>query len=400
MDRVELFILNNNNQTHHPLNESLGEIQNFIPFIYTFTIVLTTVLVLSLFFNFLSIISIFSYKKFTPINVLVLNLALADIIYTIGIPLFIAQMYHKNWPYGKLGCRLFIFADFIGIIVSVNTVAALSVERYIEIADTKKRIEVYSNKFKLLTVWVFMFIVWSMAIIFSMPMIMSIQLDTFFGTTTCHSKWSDILIELFFSFKFLFIFLIPYAVIIISSIKLLIFLHKWRASILSRKSLSKIETVYSQISPLNTSNLDTSSRRKGSISPNCLDLRRYIRIFIHLKDLMGLDKCFPNKSIRSSAVLTQVDRNPTYLQSDLVRYKASRLVMVIVILFLVQWSPLWIFQLVTLFSKEPIKNIQLINLFISTLSYSNTVANPTLFIFFTLNFKKYLNNFFNKNVVR
>lgn len=73
-----------------------------------------------------------------------------------------------------------------------------------------------------------------------------------------------------------------------------------------------------------------------------------------------------------------------------IRRKAIRLVLVIIILFLIQWSPFWIFQISMLFTTSLYENIYLINMLVSTLSYSNTVANPALYMLLTYNFKKYI----------
>lgn len=81
-----------------------------------------------------------------------------------------------------------------------------------------------------------------------------------------------------------------------------------------------------------------------------------------------------------------------------VRQKASCLVLIIIVLFLFQWSPLCVFQLVIIFSNDlNIPNIQLVNLLVSTLSYSNTIANPILYMLLTYNFKLYFKKSFNYN---
>ncbi len=80
-----------------------------------------------------------------------------------------------------------------------------------------------------------------------------------------------------------------------------------------------------------------------------------------------------------------------------VRHKAVCLVLAIVLVFLVQWSPLWFFQFYQMFATHHIENVQLVNMIISTLSYSNTVANPILYMLLTYNFKQYVRkNLFNK----
>jgi hypothetical protein len=452
-------------------NQSI-EYDQLIPVIYTFSTINMVIFASSLIFNTLSVISILSFKKLTPINILVLNLAIADFIYTLGIPLFLAQMFHHNWPYGITGCRMFIFTDFIGIIVSVNTVAALSVERYIEIADTKKRLEIYSNKYKILTVSLCMLFVWTIAIAVSTLMILNMRLDISDSGEKCDTIWSDLILELFFSIKFLFIFLLPYVVIIVSSFKLLMFLHKWRSSRLERQSIKlKSQPLYTEIShhldvstaiptsssymsgsnyelsnslTINEYKLDhhhhhhhnhhhhnhhhhhhinnTFNNNNNNNNPNLLSPLKHNEqnslsnecslahtnnhrehnnklkpqnlqqtscsfkyILDCLNDLFGFNKCC---SFNSNCSKFKSCFEYSQHQTDSIRFKASRLVLAIVVLFLIQWSPLWIFQLVTLFSKEPIKNIQLINLLISTLSYSNTVANPVMYMLITYNFKQ------------
>jgi hypothetical protein len=90
------------------------------------------------------------------------------------------------------------------------------------------------------------------------------------------------------------------------------------------------------------------------------------------------------------AARTRRTKRKNYMSS--VRRKAVRLVLSIVFVFILQWSPLWIFQFILNFSNSNIKNVQIINISTSTLSYTNTVANPILYILLTSNFKQYLKN--------
>lgn len=69
---------------------------------------------------------------------------------------------------------------------------ALSLERWLEIADSKKRLDKYSQKFKVACALLYILIVWLVSLFFSLPMILSFKegfsLD---GSFVCDSKWDD-----------------------------------------------------------------------------------------------------------------------------------------------------------------------------------------------------------------
>ena len=121
-------------------------------FIYPFTVFLMAICLLSLVLNLISIASVLTARAFTTINLLIVNLALADFIYSLGIPMFITQTFSKSWRFGVIGCKLFIFTEFFGICVGILSVMALSVERYLMIASKKNKAEQLSDKFNRLLI--------------------------------------------------------------------------------------------------------------------------------------------------------------------------------------------------------------------------------------------------------
>lgn len=183
----------NNNGTE--LNSSFGDefVDQLDASIVTFNIILSLIFSFGLIFNILSILSIITAKAFTPINLLIINLALADITYTLGIPFFISQMFNYDWPFGVTGCRLFIFTEFSGIIVGIFTVAALSVERFLDVTDSKNRLEKISINLKLAFIIIYSILIWILAACFSLPIIFSIKLTR----SGCHSDWQDSTLRLF-----------------------------------------------------------------------------------------------------------------------------------------------------------------------------------------------------------
>ena len=187
---------------------------------------LKLVFILSILLNTTTIISILMMKSFNQINLMIFNLALSDLVHTTSIPVFIKQTIEDKYIVSVLGCRLFFLVDFIGMSVSAFTVAALSIERYLVVCDDKKRIEQFSDKFKIFITLVFLGLVWAVAIMFPLPFVLSLSQNLKKGVV-CYSYWAEDSIVTFFLLKFILIFLLPYTLIILSSIILLSFLREW-----------------------------------------------------------------------------------------------------------------------------------------------------------------------------
>lgn len=199
-------------------------------FTYSFIIVLTTIFTLSIIFNSVTIVTILAAKVFTPINLLIMNLAVADLTYTLGIPMFIVHAFMKGWPFGQVGCKLFISAEFYGIVVGVLTVTALSVERYFEVVDKKKRANQLSSKFKVALVIAYIILTWALSTAVTLPFVAAVRLASSPDGVPlgCDSEWNEHSIVVYFTLKFLLIYFIPLIIISISSVKLLLFLFEWK----------------------------------------------------------------------------------------------------------------------------------------------------------------------------
>ena len=419
---------------------------DFMPSIYSFTIIFLTIFILGIVFNVISILSILLAKAFTPINILILNLAIADIFYSFGIPLFLINLFSDSWPFGLFGCRLFFLTDFIGMIVGVFSVAALSVERFYDVAHKTKRPEIYSYKFKVIVICFVVFLIWLFAILFSFPMIVSIELVVIPNrtVTSCGSNWSEYTINIFFLLKFLFIFIIPLLVIGFSSVRLLIFLKSWKSKNIKKKiKLTKTRdsvVIYERCSLVNlkkkniefskttkTSNLNSKenkdmnmnrkkpcsiyveSRYSSTENQESISNKENTKItkknstclnFIQIsnKKYFKFCCCFINVKINYSLKNMVDEIFTTKPHSSLtltIRKKAIRLVLAIVLMFFIQWIPIWIFQLYIALSNNEIKYIRTINIVITIISYLNSVANPALYMLLTYNFKKYCKESFN-----
>jgi hypothetical protein len=75
-------------------------------------------MILCLCLNTVSILFIVSSRLFTPINLLILNLAVFDMLYSCCIPLFVTQFTGGQIQLSLYGCRISYFLDVTCMIVS------------------------------------------------------------------------------------------------------------------------------------------------------------------------------------------------------------------------------------------------------------------------------------------
>ncbi|XP_007524552.1 neuropeptides B/W receptor type 2 [Erinaceus europaeus] len=69
-------------------------------------------------------------KMQTVTHVFILNLAVADVLFTLVLPVSIAEHLLQRWPFGELLCKLVLAADHYNLFSSAYFLAAMSVDRY------------------------------------------------------------------------------------------------------------------------------------------------------------------------------------------------------------------------------------------------------------------------------
>ena len=94
-------------------------------------------------------------------------------------------------------------------------------------------------------------------------------------------------------------------------------------------------------------------------------------------------------TVLASVMETSQLNGYSYIYS--VKRKAIRLVLIIILSFFIQWTPLWLFHTLMLYIDINIslEYLHLTNIIVSILAYSNSVANPTLYMLVTYNFKEF-----------
>ncbi|CAF1062472.1 unnamed protein product [Rotaria sordida] len=204
-------------------------------------VILGIIFVASVILNCVSIISIVGARAITPINLLIINLAVSDIVYSLTIPIFAVHIVIPWWPFGRVGCQLAIAIDIIAMIVGVYTITALSVERYMDVRERSRR---YNDQVKIIFVLSFIILLWLFAILFPLPMSSSLFVHNrtraalVSGVSECKSRWTPGELSRYVQLKFACAFLLPSLITCTFSFRLILFLHRW--SIRSRRlSLSQ-----------------------------------------------------------------------------------------------------------------------------------------------------------------
>ncbi|KAF7649515.1 hypothetical protein LDENG_00140470 [Lucifuga dentata] len=100
----------------------------FIPLIYVI------VCILGLVGNTLVIHVIVNYTKNESVtNIYILNLAIADELFMLGLPFLAAQNALLSWPFGSLMCRVVMTVDAINQFTSIFCLTVMSVDRYLAV---------------------------------------------------------------------------------------------------------------------------------------------------------------------------------------------------------------------------------------------------------------------------
>ena len=240
------------------------------------------------------------------------------------------HIYSMNWEFGLHGCRFYYLTDVIGMIGSVYSLVFLSVGRSVLVASKKKYFLKYLENVRYVAIA--MALVWIAGVLFSMPGLLSIKLHkSIDGSYMCSSSWSEKKANNFLLIKFFFIFVIPIFIITVSSVKILIFLRD------SRRLLNLGQT----------STVIRYSHSNNNI-PNGQETVKILK-----------------------------------LRKNNVQKKATKIVFLIVILFLIQWTPIWTIEM---FSFKHSHYIQMFNIMTTVLSHSNSISNPLIYIIFSHKF--------------
>lgn len=93
-----------------------------------------TVFLVGLTGNTLAIYVVLRYAKMkTVTNIYILNLAVADELYIIGLPFLTTQNVLSYWPFGSFLCRVVMTADSMNQFTSIFCLTVMSMDRYLAV---------------------------------------------------------------------------------------------------------------------------------------------------------------------------------------------------------------------------------------------------------------------------
>ena len=142
-----------------------------------------------------TVIGIIVYKTKTmrkPINLLIVNMAISDLLFSIFvIPRDIQWLYINSWliggPLGQALCKLVFFLPSVSIFVSIQSLVVIAVDRFGAVVFPL-RSPLISSKlcpFFILATWI-------IAMAFYSPYLLAVKLFEYPGELVCRLRWKEV----------------------------------------------------------------------------------------------------------------------------------------------------------------------------------------------------------------
>ncbi|XP_025898897.1 leukotriene B4 receptor 1-like [Nothoprocta perdicaria] len=119
-------------------------------------------------------------KQISPSVLLILNLAIADILVLITLPIWIYS-FADSWVFGTIFCKILVFIIYCSMYASIFLITALSLERLMAVfyPFTIQRYKTKEN------IFVIMFLIWFLAITFGISVIPFQETEKMGGGLQC-----------------------------------------------------------------------------------------------------------------------------------------------------------------------------------------------------------------------
>ncbi|XP_030638684.1 somatostatin receptor type 3 [Chanos chanos] len=240
-------------------------------------------------------------------NIYILNLAIADELFMLGLPFLAVQNALLSWPFGSLMCRLVMTVDAINQFTSIFCLTVMSIDRYLAVVHPirssswrQPRVAKVVN----VTVWVVSFIVVLPVVIFA---------DVLQDDGNCSIVWPE-----------------PAEV--------------WKAAFI----------VY--------------TATVGFFGPLLVICLCYLLIVVKIRSA--------GRRVRATSIRRRKSER-----------KITRMVVIVVAVFVLCWLPFYILNIVNLLVLLP-REFRGLYIFVVVLSYANSCANPIIYGFLSDNFKR------------
>lgn len=150
-------------------------------------------------------------------NVLLLNLAFADLLFLVLLPPFtVFRLVSSHWPFGELGCKLSNYLVNVVSYVTVYTLVSIAIVRYMTLVHSKRTARLRTRRnacIAIATIWCVMFTV-------NTPILTSyVVRDDVDGYPRCEHDSLEAGQRIFGVF-FVFAYLLPLAIVIVLSVSM------------------------------------------------------------------------------------------------------------------------------------------------------------------------------------
>uniref|UniRef100_F6RPA8 G-protein coupled receptors family 1 profile domain-containing protein n=1 Tax=Xenopus tropicalis TaxID=8364 RepID=F6RPA8_XENTR len=167
--------------------------------------------------------SFLNWKKWTCLNIFVLNLGVADLLYIITLPFFVSYYGNKGvWMFGYEFCRLARCLFHVNMYASINFLTCISVQRYLGIVHPMKTIGRFKNLRHSLYISI---LLWVWVIIQTLPNLLFTNTDK--NDTYCYDSVIDEHLSAYTPYSMIITitgFFIPFTIIVVCYTRILLVL--------------------------------------------------------------------------------------------------------------------------------------------------------------------------------
>lgn len=397
-------------------------------------IVLTIIILCTIFGNILVVLGVFTYQPLRIVqNFFIVSLAIADLAVAILVmPLNIAYLILGRWLWGKHLCKLWLTSDILCCTSSILNLCAIALDRYWAITDPIN----YANKRTLKRVILQITGVWILSLIISSPPLLGWNdwPDKFIDDTPCQltSERGYVIYSSFGSFFLpLLIMTIVYIKIYTAAKQRL--RRRMATKVYRRRSAINVEDIEivpekdsgnSESNPNEENDSDSSQSTKRCQKKEFLDIKRNLfmpLLLLHDADSRkkieadigilkndGMSRSYSKKVIgsikrashkrgrRGKPLLASVNSSGDVVHQFFEQKqkislskerRAARTLGIIMGVFVICWLPFFLMYIILAFCPFCCPNGKIIN-FITWLGYVNSTVNPLIYTIFNIEFRK------------
>ncbi|ODM96394.1 Somatostatin receptor type 4 [Orchesella cincta] len=299
-------------------------------------------------------------KMQTVTNLYIVNLAIADECFLVGIPFLMTTASLGYWPFGNIVCKAYFTSTSINQITSSMFLLIMSADRYLAVChpiSAPKWRTPFIAKLVALTAW-------TLSALIMVPIFMYANTLEVDEAINCNIFWPDTGgwtgETVFIVYSLIISFAVPLSLIMIFYVLV----------------IRKLRTVGPKRKPPQPSTPATTSNGNkadnNGRSPN------------------------PGGGVATTANSNHVVITPQQANRARDRKKSHRkvtkLVLTVITVYFLCWAPYWTMQLALIFTPQDQARhsgvMLFLFLFCGCLSYSNSAMNPILYAFLSENFKK------------